>query len=173
MAQKMIYVKDEDQELFDRVAEIGGESLSAIVAEALRKFVAAKEAEAAGLKEVAVKVGRETERTDERRTIRFIGREISRQRVLSGSTNSRDDRGTTFRLFQTQKGKFLLHVVRWSCWQGEDSVSWYKIFGSLAEIRAQDQVHDPDADEVATIPGSLLDEAEKTLGQEVGEFLDI
>jgi EXLDI family protein len=173
MAQKMIYVKDEDQELFNRAAEIGGDSLSAVIAEALERFVAAKEAEAAGFSEIAVKVGRETKQADERRTIRFVGREIAWQRVLSGSTNSRDDRGTTFRLFQTQKGKFLLHVVRWSSWQGEDGVSWYKIFGSLAEIRAQDQVYDPDADEVATIPGSLLDEAEETLGQEVGEFLDI
>jgi len=49
MPPKTIYVKAEDLPVFERAEELGGDSLSAVIAEALKRFVERKEAEAAGL----------------------------------------------------------------------------------------------------------------------------
>jgi len=58
MPNKTIYVRDEDIKVFEQAEELGGDSLSAVIAEALRRFVAVKQAEAQGMAEHTLEVGR-------------------------------------------------------------------------------------------------------------------
>jgi hypothetical protein len=44
--QKQIYIKDADLEIFEKAEALAGESLSATIAEALRRFVEVEEAKA-------------------------------------------------------------------------------------------------------------------------------
>ena len=39
MGMKTIYVKDEDWQIFEKAERLGGDSLSAVIAKALRQFV--------------------------------------------------------------------------------------------------------------------------------------
>jgi len=57
MPNKTIYVKDEDLQVFEEAEKLGGDSLSGIIAEALRRFVATKKAEQQGMKECNLTVG--------------------------------------------------------------------------------------------------------------------
>jgi len=57
MPNKTIYVRDEDISLFEEAERLGGDSLSGIIAEALRRFVATKRAEQQGMKECNLTVG--------------------------------------------------------------------------------------------------------------------
>jgi len=57
MPNKTIYVKDEDLGLFEEAKKLGGESLSSVIAEALRLFVTTKRAEQQGMKECNLTVG--------------------------------------------------------------------------------------------------------------------
>jgi metal-responsive CopG/Arc/MetJ family transcriptional regulator len=41
--QKMIYVRDEDAVIFDKAIALGGESISKIIVEALKKYINEKE----------------------------------------------------------------------------------------------------------------------------------
>ena len=57
MPAKTIYVKEEDLPIFERAEELGGDSLSGIIATSLKRFVAAKEAEGKGIREHTLTVG--------------------------------------------------------------------------------------------------------------------
>ena len=51
MPNKTIYVKDTDLPLFEKAEALGGETLSATIATALRRFVEVEEAKAGGMLE--------------------------------------------------------------------------------------------------------------------------
>jgi hypothetical protein len=44
-----------------------------------------------------------------------------------------DDHGTDYRIFQTEDNTILIHRVRWSRWQGEDTFADVLEYSSLAE----------------------------------------
>lgn len=163
MPQKTIYVKDTDLSLWEKAETMGGENLSATIAEALKRFVEIEEAKATGMKEQEIEVGVFSDRSSaDTRKIRFIGKQIASAWVYSGQTGSQDDRGTDYELYLTKKGKLLLCRKHWSRWQGEDTTVTYEIYDSLDEL-----------DEIESVPGSLVQEAGETLGIETSEYLDI
>lgn len=51
MANKSIYIKDEDVALWNKARELAGESLSQLLTNSIKNFVATKEAEKKGFKE--------------------------------------------------------------------------------------------------------------------------
>ncbi len=165
MATKQIYVKDEDLTVFDEAQALGGDSLSAVIAEALRRFVEAKKAEAEGFGEIALRVGPQ----GHERTVRFVGRKVGETEILTGSTSERDDRGTTIGIYQGQAGKFVVHVEDWSRWQNEQSRSWHAIVDSLTDLRRPIVQDDAEIDLPQEV-GDLLDEVERELG---GEYLEV
>ena len=161
MPNKTIYVKDTDLPLFEKAEALGGENLSATIATALRRFVEVEEAKADGMSEQEIEVGVFSDRSsNDTRKIRFIGKQIASAWVYSGQTSSGDDRGTDYTLYLTKKGKLLLHREYWSRWQGEDGEASYNIYDSLAEL----------AD---SVPGSLIQQAGESLGQDTAEYLDV
>ncbi len=172
MATKQIYVKDADLPLFEQAEQLGGESLSAVIAEALRRFVDLKRAEAEGFKEVELQVGPD----DHLRTVRFVGRKLAGTRILEGKTSERNDRGTDVAVYQGQAGKLLVYVKHWTCWQGERDHAWRRTFDSfqiLMSGKPAGYIGSEDGEHDITLPGDLVDDIEAALGQEVGEYIEI
>ncbi len=161
--KKQIYVRNEDAPIFDRAAELGGNNLSAVIAEALRRYVAAEEAKRQGFEEQEIRVGIWRERgADDVKTLKFIGKLLATGTTYTGQATSGDDRGVDYEIYATQKGKILVRRLAWSRWQGENDRATYKVFDTLEDVRK---------DEYA--PGSLIEEAAEKMGVEVVEYLDI
>ena len=161
--RKNIYIRDEDQELFEKAEALGGENFSAMIAEAVRQFVEVEQAKAEGMEEVELKVGIACSRgVGDLKKVKFIGKKIADVCCYSGQTSSRDDRGTDFTLYLTKKEKFLLYRLFWSRWENEDNESWYKIYDSMSQVMSVDG-----------IPCDLLQEAGEALGVDTAEYLDI
>jgi len=51
MPNKTIYIRKEDLPIFEEAEKLGGDSLSAVIAEAVKRFVSVKKAEAGGMEE--------------------------------------------------------------------------------------------------------------------------
>lgn len=161
MPNKTIYVKDADVEMFEKAEALGGENLSATIAEALRRFVEVEEAKADGFEEKEIEVGIfAAHGSKDTKKVKFIGKYIAGAEVLSGTTNDRRDRGTDYTLYLTKKGKYLLYRQYWSCWQDEDGDASFQIFDSLADM-------------AESAPGSLLQDAGEALGTDTAEYLDV
>lgn len=75
MPRKQIYVREEDEKMFERAVELAGEeSLSATVAEAVRRFVEQEEAKAKGFGTVVLEVGSGRRTAANWKKVRFQGR---------------------------------------------------------------------------------------------------
>lgn len=167
MPQKTIYVADKDLTLFDRAEELGGDSLSSVIADALRRYVAAKEAEAQGYEEHVIEVGRWEEDT---RQVKIIGRVIAGTTQHFGQTSSRDDRGTDYQIYQTRAGKIVVYWHHWSRWQDERDAADYVV---LNEPPGYDQEIVGDAYGLETgLPGNLIQKAAEALGKKVIEVIE-
>ena len=161
--RKNIYIRDEDQKIFEKAEALGGENFSAMIAEAVRQFVEVEQAKTEGMEEIVLKVGVACSHgAGDLKKVKFIGKKIADVCCYSGQTSSRDDRGTDFTLYLTKKEKFLLYRRYWSHWENEDDESWYKTYESMSELMSADG-----------IPGDLLQEAGNVLGVDTAEYLDI
>lgn len=161
MPNKTIYIRDADVPLFDKAEALGGENLSATIAEALRKFVEVEEAKSDGMEEQEIEVGLFTDHgSSDTKRVKFVGKEIAFAEVLSGQASGRDDRGTDYTLYLTKKGKYLLHRKYWTRWQGEDGEASYSVHDSLADLSE-------------SVPGSLVQRAGEALGMDTAEYLDV
>ncbi|WP_461369021.1 hypothetical protein [Candidatus Darwinibacter acetoxidans] len=174
MANKTIYVKDEDVSLFEEAEKLGGDSLSSVIAEALRRFVSVKRAERQGMQEYTLPVGvLRSQGDDDIRQIRFVGRKLAEAEVLTGQTSSRDDRGTDYKIYQTQAGRILVWWQRWSRWERENDAADYAVLDQLPGYDDDifGRVHGDMLGPVE-LPGSLLQDAAEALGQELVEFIE-
>lgn len=174
MPNKTIYVKDSDLEVFEKAEKLGGENLSATIAEALRRFVAAEEARQKGYQEVELEVGLWPDKgDDDTRKVKFFGRLLAEGRQYTGQLGSRDDRGIDYKLYQTKAGKIVIHWERWSRWQGEATRADYQVLPNLPGYDQEvfGRIYD-DIDDVVYIPGNLLQEAAEELGQELAEWIE-
>lgn len=154
--RKNIYIKDEDAGIFEKAEQIGGESLSAVIAEALRRYVAAEEAKAQDMKEITIEVGTwHPEGSDDVKKIKFLGRKIGGGRTYTTG----DSRGIDYDLYLTAKGKILVIKERWSRWQGETTTATYTVCDSLEQVDG--------------VPGGIVQEAADALDIELAEYLDI
>lgn len=170
MANKTIYVKDEDLQIFEEAEKLGGDSLSGIIAEALRRFVDVKRAEMFGMREHALTVGVLRSQGADTRKVRFVGRMLSSAEVLTGQTSDRKDRGTDYKIYQTQAGKILVWWEKWSRWEGESDTADYAVLDQLPGY--DDEIYGKVLDLIETLPGSLLQEAAEALGEELVEFVE-
>jgi len=174
MPNKTIYVRDEDVSLFEEAEKLGGDSLSSIIAEALRRFVAVKRAEMFGMREHALPVGvLRSQGDDDVRTVRFVGRMLSSAEVFTGQLSDRKDRGKYFRIYQTKAGKVLVWWKSWSRWEGESDLLDYAVMDTLPGYNDEisGKVHGEHLPP-ETLPGSLLQEAAEALGEELVEFVE-
>jgi EXLDI family protein len=170
MPAKTIYVKEEDLPIFERAEELGGDSLSGIIATSLKRFVAAKEAEGKGIREHTLTVGViRPQGADDVQKIRFYGRELASGRTYSGQTSSGDDRGTDYTIYQTETGKIVVYWRRWSKWQGENQVCDYAVLDSLPGYKQP--IVGETTETIVEVPGSLLRDAADTLGQELVTYI--
>lgn len=174
MANKTIYVKDEDLQVFEEAEKLGGDSLSSIIAEALRRFVATKRAEQQGMQEYTLSVGiLRSQGDDDTRKVRFVGRLLAEAEVLTGQTSSRssrDDQGTDYKIYQTQAGRILVWWKRWTRWEGGSDFLDYAVFDALPGY--DDEIYGKVLDLIEKLPGNLLQAAAEALGEELVEFIE-
>ena len=174
MPNKTIYVKDEDVQLFEEAEKLGGDSLSGVIAEALRRFVDVKKAEGQGMEEHNLQVGvLRSNGDDDTRKVRFVGRMLSSAEVFTGQTSDRRDRGTYYRIYQTRAGKILAWWKNWTRWDGENDLLDYAVFDALPgyDDEVYGRVHGEHLPP-ETLPGSLLQEAAEALGEELVEYVE-
>ncbi|MFF5290484.1 EXLDI protein [Paractinoplanes globisporus] len=101
MPNKTIYVSEEDLPLFSRAQELSGGNLSATITSALKRYVEAEEGRREGYQEITVPVG-----PGPGRRVRFTG-------VLLGEWSRSTSRTVeTYRVFRSQKGRFVVHTER-------------------------------------------------------------
>jgi EXLDI family protein len=128
---KTIYVSDGDLPLYQRAQELAGDSLSAAIAAALRRYVDVEEGRLEGFDDITVRVG-----LAPGRKVRFTG-------VLLGEwTNTTPSRIETFRVYRGRTGKFVLHVEhspdftmvdkegKPAGWRAQLGLDWNVSFGS-------------------------------------------
>ena len=169
MPAKTIYISEENLPLFERAEELGKDSLSAVIAEAVKRFVEAKEAEGKGLEEHILEVGLfRSQGADDTKKVKFIGRLLAEGTKYSGQTSSGDDRGTIYRIYKTRAGRIIVHWMEWTRWQGESSFADYAALTGLPDHGEQVAGEE----DVTTIPGSILEEAAEALGEEKIEIID-
>ena len=177
MPNKTIYVREEDLPVFEEAERLGGDSLSGIIAEALRRFVAVKRAEMFGMREHALPVGILcSQGDDDTRKVRFVGRLLAEAEVLTGQTSSRssrDDQGTDYKIYQTQAGRVLVWWKRWTRWEGGSDFLDYAVMDGLPgyDDEISGKVHGEHLPP-ETLPGSLLQAAAEALGEELVEYVE-
>lgn len=110
MPNKTIYVSDDDLPLLDRAQVLSGSNLSSTIAVALRQFVTDSEAQHRGYREITVRIGG----AGGTRRQRFRGRRLARWRHLSAQSR----RAEMFSVYQTEKGRFAVHIQRGPDWLG-------------------------------------------------------
>ncbi len=171
MPNKTIYVRAEDVSLFEEAEKLGGDSLSAVIAQAVKRFVQVKRAEQQGMQEHTLSVGVLRSQGADTRKVRFIGRLLAEAEVLTGQTSDRRDRGTVYQIYQTKAGKILVWWKRWSCWEGESDLLEYAVLDALPDYN--DEVVGKVHGAIEILPGELLQEAAKeALGEELVEFVE-
>jgi EXLDI family protein len=98
---KTIYVAQGDLPLYQRAQELAGDSLSAAISAALRRYVDVEEGKRAGFDEITVRVG-----PGKGRKVRFVA-------VLLGEwANTSQNRAEIFRVYRGRTGRFVVHVER-------------------------------------------------------------
>lgn len=114
LPNKTIYVTDADLPLFDRAQELAGGNLSAAIATALRRYVENEEAREEG--EIVVKVGDHGAYVKKRFQGSLVGRyaEPSPDHAYILS----------YRVYQTPKGNFAVHVKETPSWNRPRWRSW-------------------------------------------------
>ena len=163
MPNKTIYVRDEDLLVFEEAEKLGKDSLSAVIAEALKRFVEMKKMEAQGVEKFTLGIDSPDQGE---RTVKFIGRLLAEDRRYNGQTSDRRDRWTDWALYQTKAGKIIIYRACGTAWQGESGYSEYIVRDSLPE-------YDNDVFNFGeTVPGSLLEEAAAALGEERVEWIE-
>jgi EXLDI family protein len=115
------------------------------------------------LKEIRLTVGRISGKmgeSNDTKEIKFTGRQLASYNSYHGETSSGDDRGTAHTLYETEKGKYLVHTDNWSNWQGESSHKKYEVYETLEELEGE-------------VPDGLIYEAKEELGQDPAKELNI
>ncbi len=177
MAKKMIYIRDADAPLFERAAELAGdenESLSATIAEALRRWIDQREAEAEGYQDYTLQpgawpVGGLNGAPREDRPVKFVGRLL-----VEYCDGGRDDiRKNTWRIYVTRAGNIVVEDYHETRWEGEYDRRRVEIYAGLAGIIAFEagEYHDPSGDAIE-VPLGVIAEAQKALGEDPAIYVE-
>lgn len=107
MAKKTFYLSEEDLAIYEKAKTIAGDSISSVIMQSLKDIVVKWEKQELGFKEEILFEGKEFYSGNQRQgqLFKFIGKLLSEvtQELESGVTN-------TYKLYQTRKGKFLVHL---------------------------------------------------------------
>lgn len=158
MANKTIYIADEDLEIFQKAQEVAGESISKVIVQALRLYVIQKDLEGTELKECEAMRGTHDSGGLRVEKVRFIGKWLSK--LVAGTEFGEET--CTFNLYYTRKGKFLVQTSTEYQHEISDEVNYeYEIIEDFSELYARD------------LPSKLIEDAEEQLGKFHVRFLDI
>jgi EXLDI family protein len=170
---KTIYVSDGDLPLYQRAQELAGDSLSAAIAAALRRYVDVEEGRLEGFDDITVRVG-----PAPGRKVRFTG-------VLLGEwTSTTPSRIDTFRVYRGRTGKFVVHVEhspdftmvdkegKPAGWRAQLGLDWNVSFGSTPGESTLEVVDTLD-ELKERIPPQLFDLVAGSASQPPIEDLDI
>jgi EXLDI family protein len=175
MPNKTIYVSEEDLVLYARAQELSGGNLSATITTALKRFVDAEEGRREGYDEITVKVG-----PGPGRKVRFVG-------VLLGEWgHSTAKTLENFRVYRSQKAKFVVHVERsadyvWTAGEGPTESTWRNFINAFSSTQTWGsnkgertlEVYDTVDELRSHIPEELYGLIAATLEQPPIEDLDI
>lgn len=112
--QKMIYIRKEDIELFDKAQELSDDSLSGILAEALKDYVAKLEGGHQGFEVLTFKIGKDLTPSGSGtyRKIRFTGKKIVESKTTLGD-RIKYDGGTDWELYLTPNQGWVAIRENW------------------------------------------------------------
>lgn len=165
-----IYINESDAPLFARAKELAGDSLSPVIATALRRFVAAKEAELAGHQEITLHVGIwPAQGSPDAKKIRFSGRLLAEGVEYIGQTSDQRDRWREFEIYQTRGGNFIVHWSDKSLWEQDSDSADHAV---MDRFPTGDQPVEGEGGSGVYIPRSVLEAAAAALGQELVEWVD-
>lgn len=107
MPNKTIYVSDQDASLFEEARSLAGETLSSVIARALREFVTRQQSISSGFEEVSLRVGKRYHEKEQR----FYGRKMTDWQGFS------DDgewwmQATIYRTQKANWAIFITHVCK-------------------------------------------------------------
>lgn len=104
MPNKTIYVSDQDAPIFEEARSIAGETLSSIIARALREFLARHQQKESGFKEIAVHTGSRGSEQEQR----FYGSKIGDWKGFSDNK----EWWLKARIYSTQKGNWAILLTQ-------------------------------------------------------------
>jgi EXLDI family protein len=168
MPNRTIYVAEADLPIFEEAQQLAGDTLSATIAQALRRFVAARKAQESGFQDVTVHVG-----TVASTAKRFTGRLLAKGHIGGRS----DPLRTSYEVFQTIKGRFALHrkqgpnwayVPRkgwadpdadWSPWSGGGREASLTVYDTVEDLRPHipDELYEAVCHSLRDDPVDVLD----------------
>lgn len=161
--RKQIYVKEEDEETFERAQELSGpDSLSATIAEALGDYIDHKLKLEQGYKRIILEIpewNSEGERVGEKK-VYFYGRTLAEKFIFNDKIPEESipeeqdlrsmEPSSQIAIFQGKKGKFLL---------------LWKIIGKYAGMVTAESLEELKDQEEFEVPDSFVEQAEENLKQ--------
>lgn len=131
MPKRSVYLKDEEDALYERVKELAegaGETIASVFVEAMRGYVARKEEEQGEFSEITVFIGEKHNYLGNvGENVKFIGRLIACDFREEGASQKYEQA-----LYRTRKQKFLLLHEKID---QDDVLTRYEIFDSVRELK--------------------------------------
>ena len=166
MSKKTIYVRSEDESIFEQALSLFGEdNVSRLIVDALKAYVEAKQAE----EEVTLEVGTwPAKGADETHKIAFKGRLLAEATTYLGQTSSNDARGR-IGSFTKQRRVNISYGGGTGRWEKESTTADYTVLEELppAHVIFRRVLYD-----VSSCRG-LIEEAAAAWGKDITQHLDI
>jgi hypothetical protein len=157
MANKTIYIADEDLAIFQKAQEVAGESISKVIVQALRQYIIQKDLDGTEFMECEALKGSSRSGLNVEK-IRFVGKLLSE--ATAGDPETLEV--YTYNLYSTRKGKFLLQSrMKYADEPGEPIYYDYEIIEDFSKLYTR-----------GLLP-KLIKDAEEQLGKSHIRFLDI
>ena len=103
MANKTIYVSENDEPIFEKAKNIAGEGLSSVISKALKEFVLSHEKNLDNLKEITIKIGSDGAQREQR----FVGKELY---TWKGFDDNKEW-WMEARVYVTKKNNWAIHIA--------------------------------------------------------------
>jgi EXLDI family protein len=146
---KTIYIKDEDMPIFERAVEIAGDNFSSIVSDAVREYVARKDLQGGGIKDIMLEIG--TWQSDGKKDIKKI---TFQGEFLAEATDQSGGGITNWRIYRTKKGKYFIYRREQN--DADTGCADYYVADSLPETGTIIKTED---DRRIEVPASLIQKA--------------
>lgn len=166
MPNRTIYIADADLAVFEKARELAGDSLSATIVQALRRFIQVEEGCQRGFAPVEARIDQDGAYVRKR----FVGRLLARIR----RRDTRHSRISRLAVYETAGGRFAVltrTAPDWNTWQDMDwsadgSGEWWEGESRLDVYEDQEALR-------RAIPAGLWESVARALKGEEIELLDI